>query len=124
MLNAGVWPFTFNITEGNEESITTNVVSTAVLGFLLHPILSATAKKYGVNSHITIVSSRLSGEAKFKESLVKEGRIFETLNDKKRADMGDRYQVTKLLESSIIRKIAELSSFESSRVIATVNAPG
>ena len=124
ILNAGIWPVIFKMTEGNEESITTNVISTALLAFLLHPLLSTSARRYDCNTHITIVSSTLSATAKFKESRVAEGEIFKTLNDEKTSDLGDRYQVTKLLEIFIVRILANLSPFERSGVIVNANAPG
>jgi NAD(P)-dependent dehydrogenase (short-subunit alcohol dehydrogenase family) len=44
--NAGVQTRDFRTTEDNEETITTNVVSTSLLALLLHPKLRETATKY------------------------------------------------------------------------------
>jgi NAD(P)-dependent dehydrogenase (short-subunit alcohol dehydrogenase family) len=59
LANAGLQTFKFKITEDNEETITTNVVSMALLAFLLHPKLRETAAKYNTQTHFTVTASEL-----------------------------------------------------------------
>lgn len=122
--NAGVLKLTFNMTEDNEESITTNVVSLALLIFLMHPKLCRTAAEYHTQPHITVTSSELYVMAKFKERTAPEGKIFATLNDKAKSNMSDRYNVSKLLEIFVIRQLAEMSPLSSSNVVVNCVGPG
>ncbi|KAF2866327.1 NAD(P)-binding protein [Massariosphaeria phaeospora] len=122
--NAGMWASTFRTSEDNEETITTNVVSTALLGFLLHPKLSETARKFGTKTHITITSSELYLMAKFKESKAPLGQIFATLSDEKKSNMADRYNVSKLLVVLLVKQMAALAPLESSAVIVNNVGPG
>ena len=57
LCNAAVSTTNFQIAEKDEMTITTNVVSTFLLGLLLLPKLKETATKYNVTPHLTIVSS-------------------------------------------------------------------
>lgn len=122
ILNAGIWPTTFKLTQGHEEGITTNVISTTLLACLLHPILSQTAKRFQVPTHITIVSSALHMSAKFAEA--DERNIFRALDDPSTARMADRYKVCKLLVIFAVREMAKLAPYEKSGVVITANAPG
>ncbi|KAF2115380.1 short-chain dehydrogenase/reductase [Lophiotrema nucula] len=122
--NAGMSTLKFNTTEDNEETITTNVISTALLCFALHPKLVETAKQYNINTHITITASELYEVASFKERKAPEGKIFETLRDKKKAKMRDRYNVSKLLQVFLVRQMAALSPVSASHVIVNCVAPG
>jgi NAD(P)-dependent dehydrogenase (short-subunit alcohol dehydrogenase family) len=65
--NAGVATRVFKLTEDNEETITTNVVSMALLASLLHPKLRETARRFETQTHITLVGSELYEVAKLKE---------------------------------------------------------
>lgn len=122
--NAGLGTRTFRMTEDNEETITTNVVSTSLLAFLLHPKLRETATKYSTQTHFTVVGSELYEVAKFKESKASAGQLFATLNDKSKANMFDRYNVSKLLVMFVVKQIALLSPISSSEVIVNCVAPG
>jgi NAD(P)-dependent dehydrogenase (short-subunit alcohol dehydrogenase family) len=124
LLNAGIGTRTYRTTEDNEETITTNVISLSLLAFMLHPKLSETAKKFDIQTHITVTSSELYEVASFKESQVPDGDIFKTLNNEKTAVMSDRYNVSKLIEIFVIRQIAALSPLASSNVIVNSVAPG
>ena len=65
--NAGVGTTKFRRTEGNEETITTNVISLFLHAFLLFPRLHETAVKYNTQTHFTVTTSELYEVAKFKE---------------------------------------------------------
>jgi len=122
--NAGIGTRVFKTTEGNEETITTNVVSTFLLAFLLHPKLHETATNFNTQTHLTVTASELYEVAGFKERNVPEGQIFATLNDKSKAKMSDRYNVSKLMEIFIIKQMATLAPLSSSKVIVNCVAPG
>jgi NAD(P)-dependent dehydrogenase (short-subunit alcohol dehydrogenase family) len=122
--NAGIGTRTFRMTEDNEETITTNVVSLSLLGFLLHSKLRETAAKFKTRTHFTVTASELYEVAKFKERKVPEGQIFATLNDKDKANMSERYDVSKLLEIFVIKQMAAMSPLSSSNVIVNCVAPG
>jgi NAD(P)-dependent dehydrogenase (short-subunit alcohol dehydrogenase family) len=56
--NAGISATTaFRMTEDNEETITTNVVSLSLLGFLLHPKLRETVLKFNTQTKFTVTTS-------------------------------------------------------------------
>lgn len=122
--NAGLGTQKFRTTEDNEETITTNVVSLFLHAFLLFPKLQETAKMYNTQTHLTVTSSELYEVAKFKERHVPAGELFATLNDEKKSNMFDRYNVSKLLEIFIIKQIAMLSPLSSGKVIVNCVAPG
>lgn len=122
--NAGLGTRTFRMTEDNEETITTNVVSMALLAFLLHPKLRETAAKHDTQTHITVTGSELYEIAKFTERKAPAGELFATLNDKNAANMSDRYNVSKLLAIFIVKQMAALSPVARSGVIVNCVAPG
>lgn len=124
LANAGISTRKFQVTEDNEETITTNLVSTSLLGFLLHPKLQETAAEYNTQTHLTVTSSELHEVAKFEECSVPTGQIFATLNDKTKANMSDRYNVSKLLSIFAVKQIAAMSPVSSSGVIVNCVAPG
>lgn len=101
--NAGIATDKFKLAEENESTITTNVVSTFLLGLLLLPKLKETAKVYNTTPYLTIVSSEVHYFTKMEER--KSPSIFEALNDPKKGRMSDRYNVSKLLEVFAVRQI-------------------
>ena len=124
MANAGLGTQKFRMTEDNEETITTNVVSMSLLAFLLHPKLRETAAKWNTQTYFTVTASELYEVAKFKERKAPANQLFATLNDKSKAKMFDRYNVSKLLAIFIVKQIAVLSPISSSGVIVNCVAPG
>ena len=122
--NAGLWKHKFGMTEEDEETITTNVVSMSLLAFLLHSKLRETAAEYKTQTHFTVTGSELYEVAKFKERSAPAGQLFNTLNDQSKANMSDRYNVSKLLAILVVKQIAFLSPLPSSGVIVNCVAPG
>ncbi|KAF2653991.1 NAD(P)-binding protein [Lophiostoma macrostomum CBS 122681] len=122
--NAGIGTETFRITEDNEESITTNLVSLFLLGFLLHPKLRDTALKHSTQTHFTIVGTGLYEVAQFKERKAPNMGLFEALNDEKTAVMSDRYNVSKLLGMYALKQMAAMSPLQNNGVIINCVAPG
>ena len=124
LANAGRGTRIFNMTEDNEESITTNVVSMTLLSCLLHPKLHETAARYDTQTHLTVTASELYEVAAFKERKAPAGQLFATLNDKATANMSDRYNVSKLLGMFVVKQMAALAPLSSSGVIVNCVAPG
>lgn len=102
--NAGKNTQTFSEVSGNESTITVNVISTFLLALLVLPKLQETARKFTATPTLTIVSSEVHFFTSFPER--KSANIFETLNNPRTARMSDRYNVSKLLEVLICRRIA------------------
>ena len=122
--NAGRATRMYNVTEDNEETITTNVVSMALLACLLLAKLRETAARYGVQTHLTVTASELYEVAKFEERKAPAGRLFATLNDEATANMGERYHVSKLLGMFVVKQMAALAPLSSSGVVVNCVAPG
>ena len=87
--NAGIATSIYSVTEDNESTITTNVVSTFLLGLLLLPKLRESSAKYNTTPHLSIVSSEVHGWTQFPERNTPD--IFKTLNDKETANMAERH---------------------------------
>ena len=88
--NAGMMTGKFKLAEGDESTITTNVISTELLALLVLPKLKETATRYGVLPRLSIVASDLHFIAKFPERNSED--VFVALNDEKKANMGmERY---------------------------------
>ncbi|KAL8691108.1 MAG: hypothetical protein Q9218_003601 [Villophora microphyllina] len=118
--NAGIATSEFKVTEDNESTITTNVVSTFLLALLILPKLRETATKFNIRPHLTIVTSEVHFMTQFPEKSSED--IFATLNDKQTARMNDRYQVSKLLEVFYVRSLAShISQKQSSKPAITIN---
>lgn len=124
LANAGIATRTFGMTEDNEETITTNVVSLSLLAFLLRSKLHETSENFNTETHLTITASELYEVAKFQERNAPEGKIFATLNDKSTANMADRYNVSKLLEILFVKQMAAMFPMSSSKVVINCVAPG
>ena len=109
--NAGKATTSFSMAEGNESTITVNVVSTFLLASLLLPKLRRTAKEFGIRPTLTIVASEVHAWAKFAERKAAEGKIFDILSDEKSWDKYkvDRYMTSKLLEVLAIQALASRS---------------
>ena len=124
LANAGLATTKFSKAEGNELMITVNVVSTFLLVLLMMPKLKETAKKFDTRPTLTITSSEVHGHTTFPEKSAPTGQIFQTLNDESKADMNDRYPVSKLLEVFGVRAIAERHPSSSFPVTVNIVNPG
>lgn len=111
LLNAGIATDKFKLVEGDESTITTNVISTFLLGMLLLPKLKETAKKFpnAPKPHLTFTSSEVhfmttfpTGKDALRDGTAGIGGVFGKLSDAEisRSQMADRYNVSKLLEVS------------------------
>jgi retinol dehydrogenase 12 len=125
--NAGIETTHFERFEGNESTLTVNVISTILVSLLAIPKLRETSNAQAKPSHLVITRSAVHIWAK-PEHLVapKPGHIFESLNNESTADMSDRYNLSKLLLLLAVRKLAEAltGSMEKGHVILTIVNPG
>lgn len=88
VLNAGVATKNFEVCEGQESSITVNVISTTLLTLLLLPILRASAAKWDTQPTLTVVCSEIHTWAKFPER--KAPNALQALSDPKTTTMRER----------------------------------
>ncbi len=88
--NAGVMIDAWSTTEGMETSITVNVINTLFLGALMMPKLSESGRKFGIHPTIVFIVSVLGYTVKDEMDKSREGRVFDGLNDRKRANMDKR----------------------------------
>ncbi|PPJ54312.1 hypothetical protein CBER1_06132 [Cercospora berteroae] len=102
--NAGIATGAFRIAEQDESTITTNVVSTFLLAFLLLPKLKATAEQFNVLTTLTFTSSEVHEFIEFRPP--EEGDILTALSDPINPNMGERYFVSKLLQVLATREMA------------------
>ena len=122
--NAGILTWQFKMMEDNESHITTNVVSPLLHAVLSLPKLRETSIKFNTVTKLVFTQSFTHWMAKFNER--KEANILESLADEKKADMADRYNVSKLLGMYSVRKFAELetASKKAGKVVINFLNPG
>jgi NAD(P)-dependent dehydrogenase (short-subunit alcohol dehydrogenase family) len=121
--NAAVASVVWNWVEDNERMITVNVVSTFLLAFLVLPKLKATAVKFNTRPRLTFVTSDTHFLVDFNEKDA-TGGIFNTLNDKTKSDVSDRYPTSKLIQVFIVREMAAQLPQDSTPVIINCVNPG
>lgn len=122
LLNAGVVRGGWELAEGEESTITVNVVSTFLLALSLLPKLKQTATKFNTRPNLTITASEVHAWAAFEERKASDGKIFTTLStkpEKMSGAMEERYQVSKLLEVLAIRAMAERKG--TTQIPVTIN---
>lgn len=123
LLNAGVAKGVWEMFEQDEGTITVNVVSTFLLALALLPKMKQTASQFNTRPNLTIVASEVHFFAKFPEGKAPRGQIFNELNKKfpkiDEASMGNRYQVSKLLNVFGTRAMADRKS--ASMIPVTIN---
>ncbi|KAF2014580.1 retinol dehydrogenase 12 [Aaosphaeria arxii CBS 175.79] len=128
VLNAGVNRTEWEVFEKDESTITVNVVSTFLLALGLLPKLKDTANRFNVRPTLTIVASEVHFWARFPEADAPIGKIFEQLSNKpteiKGDYMGNRYQVSKLLDVLCTRAIADRKAAQAIPVTVNCLNPG
>ncbi|KAH7409656.1 hypothetical protein BKA64DRAFT_693445 [Cadophora sp. MPI-SDFR-AT-0126] len=106
--NAGLETVTFERTEGYENSLTVNVISTIFLSVLALPRLKETAKRSGAHTNLVIVGSMQHVFAPSAQLDIEDGRnIFEALSEEKNAKMMGRYELSKLMVQMCEKEIAK-----------------
>ncbi|KAF9737359.1 hypothetical protein PMIN03_010995 [Paraphaeosphaeria minitans] len=127
--NAGVSKYRFYKTDGalDELQITTNVVSTFLLAFLLLPKLKETALQYDTQPHLTIVTSELHHQTTIPErKALRRGvhdSLLDALNDPRTSSRSGRYPTSKLLQVLLLRELSSTLGQDYPVVLNCVN-PG
>ncbi|KAI0113634.1 putative short-chain dehydrogenase/reductase family protein [Nemania sp. FL0031] len=103
--NAGVLTHDFSLAEENEKTITVNVINTFLLAFLLLPKLRSTSVELNKEVVLTFTGSLVHWLAGFPER--NSPSILQALADKEKADMRQRYVLSKLLELLAFRELSE-----------------
>ncbi|KAI0147780.1 hypothetical protein GGR57DRAFT_515507 [Xylariaceae sp. FL1272] len=122
--NAASFNHHFEMAEGNELSITVNVISPLLLSLLLLPKLRQTSITHNTRAVVTVVTSFLHALTSFPES--KSENILVTLADEKQARMQDRYNVNKLMEILAVRELADqvTQSTKGGQILISAVNPG
>ncbi|THX79989.1 NAD(P)-binding protein [Aureobasidium pullulans] len=120
--NAGISTTKFQVFEGNESTITVNVISTFLLALLVLPALKRSAQRHNIQPRLTIVASEVHHWTNIPERN-KRDSIFEALASPEDSEMGIRYPVSKLLDVFGTRALVERTSSSYPVTINTMN-PG
>ena len=126
LLNAGVEAVEFELADELEKSIAVNVVGTSYLAQALLPKLRATAKEKGVDVNLTIVGSCIHIFGPDNQlDIPQDQSLLATLSQERRADMSQRYNLSKLMIHLCFNEMAaeEQSGSENQVVMNLVN-PG
>ncbi|KAI4920125.1 hypothetical protein J4E90_002265 [Alternaria incomplexa] len=117
--NAGIAQGKFERIEGHEAHLTVNVISTFMLALLLLPVLRRTAEIHKTKPYLTIVTSEVHHWTQFPQK--KADSIFDELDDEKKADMADRYNVSKLMQILLVRHLTQVIIKDKKKEPVVVN---
>ncbi|KAF2754215.1 NAD(P)-binding protein [Pseudovirgaria hyperparasitica] len=111
--NAGVDRNHFELDQGYESCITINVISTYLVAFLALPKLYESSKLNGRPSRLVIVGTVVHIFAKHEYLVLPQpGQVFASLNNDQKADMGDRYNLSKLISLLSLQQLAKEASIK------------
>ncbi|CAD0110668.1 unnamed protein product, partial [Aureobasidium uvarum] len=119
--NAGITT-NFKTFEGQESTITVNVISTFLLALLVLPALKRSSQKHNIQPRLTIVASEVHHWTDLPERK-KGDSIFDTLATPELSEMGVRYPVSKLMDVFCTRALVEKATPSYPVTINTMN-PG
>ncbi|OJJ33957.1 hypothetical protein ASPWEDRAFT_41845 [Aspergillus wentii DTO 134E9] len=125
LLNAGLWNRDYKMSsEGWEETLQVNALSTSLLALLLLPKLRSAASVANP-AHLTVVSSQQFVRVQA-ESLRTDGSLLEHLNESHRFAGPKQYGISKLLLEYVLKTIAGLTRNEDGTIPVIVNtiSPG
>ncbi|KGQ01756.1 hypothetical protein PAAG_11475 [Paracoccidioides lutzii Pb01] len=122
VLNAGVATRVFEVFEGDEKSVTVNVISTLLLALSILPKLQQTAEKYNTTPCLTVTSSTVHKWAKFPERNAAD--IFAALSAPNTTTMHERYFTSKLLQLLAIRELTSRTAPRYPLVVVNLVSPG
>jgi len=125
LLNAGVWNRDYaKSSEGWEETLQINTLSTSFLAILLLPKLKESSTS-SEPTHLSIVSSQQFVRAKA-ESFQTEGPLLDHLNSPDRFQGPKQYGISKLLLEYVIKTLANLVRRDDGTVPVIINtvSPG
>ena len=116
--NAGVSPRDYKEAEGFEQTLTVNVLSTFLLAKCLVPKLRQSAREFDILPRISVVGSFVHFVADTTALRKAErGAVFETLTrnggEKDKTDWVQRYNLSKLLVTMGVRRLAAETARES-----------
>ncbi|KAI0391971.1 putative short-chain dehydrogenase/reductase family protein [Xylariaceae sp. FL0594] len=117
--NAGLLTHDFDMVEGNERTITVNVINTFLLAFLLLPKIRSTSVELGKEVVLTFTGSLTHWLAGFPER--NSPSILRALADRDKADMRQRYVLSKLLQLLAFRELSDAVSKSSKPGDVVVN---
>jgi retinol dehydrogenase-12 len=117
--NAGIAQGTFEKMEGHEAHVTVNVISTFMLALLLLPILRRSAETRKTRPYLTVVTSEVHHWTQFPQK--KGASIFAELDDEEKADMADRYNVSKLMQILLVRHLTKVLIRDEKKEAVVVN---
>ncbi|KAI4758023.1 NAD(P)-binding protein [Aureobasidium sp. EXF-3400] len=120
--NAGISTEKFQLFEGQESTITVNVISTFLLALLVLPALKRSSQKHNIQPRLTIVASEVHHWTDLPERK-KGDSIFDALATPELSEMGIRYPVSKLMDVFATRALVERTSSSYPVTINTMN-PG
>ncbi|KAK1761706.1 hypothetical protein QBC33DRAFT_502373 [Phialemonium atrogriseum] len=122
LANAGIMTSKFSVSEGNEKTLTVNVISTVLLCLLLAPKMRESGRETGNLCRFVIPNSALHYMAPLKE-LELERDIIAGLNIPERANMAGRYPLSKLLVLYGVRELAQRSEAAGRKESFIINTP-
>ncbi|CAD0084109.1 unnamed protein product [Aureobasidium vineae] len=120
--NAGISTTNFKVFEGQESTITVNVISTFLLALLVLPALKRSSQKHNIQPRLTIVASEVHHWTDLPERK-KGDSIFDTLATPELSEMGVRYPVSKLMDVFCTRALVEKTTSSYPVTMNTMN-PG
>ncbi|KAK8058235.1 hypothetical protein PG994_008683 [Apiospora phragmitis] len=107
-----------------ETSVVVNDISTTLLGLLLLPKLADTARRFLQSKpRLVIVTSALAFSVRDDLDSIRDD-VFDGLNDQKKANMRNRYALSKLVQIPIVRRLARLYPPEKTGVVINMINPG
>ncbi|KAF2810965.1 short-chain dehydrogenase/reductase family protein-like protein [Mytilinidion resinicola] len=127
VLNAGVYKVKYEMSRyGLEETLQVNVVSTALLGLLLLPVLKKARRKSGVLPVLEIVTSGNHETIQIPEERRVKEKIMAAYNDDKGYDASVQYKTSKLFAMYVMQSLAMLARLEDGEleVLVTSVCPG
>ena len=106
--NAGAEFANFATSEGLEQSLTINVLSTYLMAFALLPKLKSTSSTHDVDTTLSIIGSMIHvfGPDKQVSSVSANASVFDALSNEKTADMPSRYPLSKLIAHLVFLQFA------------------
>lgn len=106
--NAGAEFANFATSEGLEQSLTINVLSTYLMAFALLPKLKSTSTTHDVDTTLSIVGSMIHvfGPDTQLTSVPANTSVLDALSDEKTADMASRYPLSKLIAHLVFLQFA------------------
>lgn len=119
LANAGMMTEEYSLSEGNEKTLNVNVISTFLLFFLLLPKMRQSEQQTGIPSRFVVPNSALHYFAPVTELSPPDEKMIPRLNDPKKAKMGVRYPLSKLLVLYVVRELSERCT--ASPIINTPN---